>query len=77
MCLECGFYNGKMVIDLAAKRKARTERLEAKKAAIAEQEAQFAPETDPVEESAATIEAEVTAETASEEISEADKKDDK
>jgi len=64
MCLECGFYKGKMVVDMSAKKKARTERLEAKKAAIAEQAAQFAPETDPTEEEkevlkAATKEAEV------------------
>ena len=59
MCLECGFYKGKLVIDMAAKRKARAERLEAKKAAIAEQEAQFAPDTDPTKEQSAAIEAEV------------------
>lgn len=59
MCLECGFYKGKMVVDMAAKKKARSERLEAKKAAIAEQEAQFAPEMDPTEEQkAAMVEAE-------------------
>lgn len=34
---------------MSAKKKARTDRLEAKKTAIAEQQAQFAPETDPVE----------------------------
>ena len=45
-----------MVIDVAAKKQARAERLEAKKAAIAEQEAQFAPETDPTEEQKAAIE---------------------
>jgi hypothetical protein len=49
MCLECGFYNGKQVVDMAAKKAARTKRLEAKKAAIAEQAAQFAPETDATE----------------------------
>lgn len=32
MCLECGFYKGRVVIDLAAKKKERQERLNAKKA---------------------------------------------
>ena len=41
---------------MSAKKKARTERLEAKKAAIAEQQAQFAPETDPTEEEKAEME---------------------
>ena len=56
MCLECGFYKGKMVVDMTAKKKARADRLEAKKAAIAEQEAQFAPETDPTEEQKEEVE---------------------
>jgi len=34
MCLNCGFYNGRIVIDLLAKKKARDERLAAKKAVI-------------------------------------------
>jgi large subunit ribosomal protein L32 len=34
MCLDCGFYNGKMVVDLKAKKEARTARIEAKKEAI-------------------------------------------
>ena len=34
MCLNCGFYNGKMVLDLTAKNKARTERMAAKREAI-------------------------------------------
>ncbi len=42
---------------MAAKKKARGERLEAKKTAIAEQAAQFAPETDPTEEEKAALEA--------------------
>lgn len=37
MCLNCGFYNGRMVIDLAAKNKARTERMAAKREAIGAQ----------------------------------------
>ncbi len=34
MCLECGFYKGKMVIDMSAKKKSREDRLSAKKEAI-------------------------------------------
>jgi large subunit ribosomal protein L32 len=34
MCLDCGFYNGKMVVDMKAKTEARTARMEAKKEAI-------------------------------------------
>lgn len=34
MCLNCGFYNGRLVLDLLAKKKAREERMAAKKAAI-------------------------------------------
>ena len=34
MCLDCGFYNGKQVLDLDAKKKARTERMAAKREAI-------------------------------------------
>jgi large subunit ribosomal protein L32 len=37
MCLECGFYKGKVVVDMAAKKQARAARMEAKKAMIAEQ----------------------------------------
>jgi len=37
MCLACGFYNGRVVIDLAAKAKARAERMQAKKDAISAQ----------------------------------------
>jgi hypothetical protein len=32
MCLACGFYKGKMVLDLAAKKKDRDERIAAKAA---------------------------------------------
>ena len=45
MCLECGFYKGKVVVDLAAKKQARTARMDAKKAMIAEQST---PATDAV-----------------------------
>jgi hypothetical protein len=34
MCLSCGFYKGRVVIDLAAKAKARSERMQAKRDAI-------------------------------------------
>jgi hypothetical protein len=34
MCLNCGFYNGKQVLDLEAKNKARAERMAMKKEAI-------------------------------------------
>lgn len=34
MCLECGFYKGKQVIDLAAQKKKREERMQAKREAI-------------------------------------------
>ncbi len=34
MCLECGWYKGRQVIDLAAKKEARTERMRQKKDAI-------------------------------------------
>jgi hypothetical protein len=34
MCLECGFYKGRQVMDLAAKKDKRTARMNAKKEAI-------------------------------------------
>lgn len=37
MCLACGFYNGRVVIDLKAKAEARTARMQAKRDAIREQ----------------------------------------
>jgi hypothetical protein len=43
MCLNCGFYNGRVVIDLAAKAKARTERMNAKREAIKAQAAENTP----------------------------------
>ena len=46
MCLDCGFYKGRMVVDMAAKKKAREERLSAKKEAIEAQQ----PAPAPVEE---------------------------
>lgn len=47
MCLDCGFYKGRQVIDLAAKKQARVARIQAKKEMIAGQFAetpQAAPE---------------------------------
>ena len=37
MCLDCGFYKGRQVIDLAAKKAKRNERMQAKKDAISSQ----------------------------------------
>ena len=37
MCLDCGFYKGRMVMDMSAKKQARDERLQAKKDMINEQ----------------------------------------
>ncbi len=34
MCLECGFYNGRQIIDLAGKKAAREERMKAKREAM-------------------------------------------
>lgn len=54
MCLDCGFYKGRMVVDMAAKKKSREERLTAKREAIrgheAEPEAEELPEATPAEE---------------------------
>ncbi len=58
MCLECGFYKGRMVIDVAAKKKARDERLQAKKDMIDAQQG-FGQEV--AEEAPATEEASVEA----------------
>jgi hypothetical protein len=45
MCLECGFYKGRMVVDMAAKKKAREARLQAKRERIeGEQQAYGEPE---------------------------------
>lgn len=60
MCLECGFYNGRQVMDLAAKKEAREARIKAKKDAIKAQNEQIDPtEADSVAEAAPaeTIEA--------------------
>ncbi len=55
MCLECGFYKGRQVMDLAAKKAKREERMRVKKEAIAAQTESIA-ET----EAQAVSEAEVT-----------------
>ncbi len=48
MCLDCGFYKGKMVVDMSAKKKAREERMTAKREAIkAERTTAPTPEAEP------------------------------
>jgi hypothetical protein len=44
MCLECGYYKGKMVVDMVAKKKAREARREEKLEAIRSMGAAQAPE---------------------------------
>ena len=43
MCLNCGFYNGKMVLDLAARKAEREERMKAKRDAISAQAGDTTP----------------------------------
>lgn len=43
MCLECGFYNGRQVMDLKSKKAAREARLTAKREAVKGQAAAEAP----------------------------------
>ena len=43
MCLECGYYKGRQVMDLAAKKAARAERMKAKREAISAQNESIAP----------------------------------
>ena len=45
MCLDCGFYKGRMVMDMSARKKAREERLQAKKDMINEQKGEADIET--------------------------------
>ncbi len=53
MCLDCGFYNGRQVIDLAAKKDAREARMNAKREMIKGQQEAIAPtEADAVAEKA-------------------------
>ncbi|MCA9359157.1 50S ribosomal protein L32 [Candidatus Kaiserbacteria bacterium] len=42
MCLDCGFYKGRMVMDMASKKKSREARLEAKREAIKSQQGDVA-----------------------------------
>lgn len=44
MCLDCGFYKGRQVMDLKAQKDARTERMNAKKEAIKSQSTSEAEE---------------------------------
>ena len=50
MCLDCGFYKGRMVVDMSAKKKAREERLQAKKEAIQAQTGDYGQEEVKTEE---------------------------
>ena len=47
MCLECGFYNGRQIVDMAAKKKAREERLQAKRDLREAQQAEAAGLAEP------------------------------
>ncbi len=49
MCLECGFYNGRQVMDLTAKKEARQARQQAKRAAQNSAQSDQTPES-PTEE---------------------------
>ena len=50
MCLACGFYKGRIVVDMKAKQTKREERLQAKKSMISAQAAQAAAATEGAEE---------------------------
>lgn len=50
MCLECGFYKGRIVVDMKAKKTARQERIQAKKAMMSAQAAQEAATSQGAEE---------------------------
>jgi len=50
MCLNCGFYKGRMVVDMSAKKKAREERMQAKKEAIQAQTGDYGQEEVKTEE---------------------------
>jgi hypothetical protein len=59
MCLECGFYKGRMVVDMASKKQAREERLKSKKEAIKAQNGDMeetAPESETQPETEASDE---------------------
>lgn len=62
MCLDCGFYKGRMVLDMTSKKKSREERMMAKRDAIRSQQGEVEPEeTVPVAEDAKAELAEVKA----------------
>lgn len=46
MCLTCGFYKGRIVIDMKAKHQARAERIKAKQQAIKAEQAEAASEAE-------------------------------
>jgi len=54
MCLDCGFYKGRQVVDMTAKKQAREARLQAKREMREAQEGIFQPE----EEATQAVEAE-------------------
>lgn len=47
MCLECGYYNGRQVMDLEAKKVARQARLQTRREAISAQKAEMSAPTTP------------------------------
>ncbi len=47
MCLNCGYYNGRQVMDLETKRKEREARMEARRERIQSEMAEAAPEATP------------------------------
>jgi len=49
MCLNCGFYKGRVVIDLLAKKREREARIAAKQAARTGEEAEAQPEAEKLE----------------------------
>lgn len=53
MCLACGFYKGRVVIDLKAKKEAREARINAKREAINAQLSQFNESVAPAEKASA------------------------
>jgi hypothetical protein len=65
MCLECGFYKGKMIVDMQAKKAARQARLEKKREAMQSMaEAQgVAPEEQAATEAETTTEEEANTDT--------------
>jgi hypothetical protein len=56
MCLECGYYKGRQVMDLEAEKAKRDARIKAKKERIKVEGTVPAPETEEVKETVATNE---------------------